>query len=164
MTGKCGASIKWLHGRDCHASAWCFLIFARMMLTFFFCRNRKKLHTNRGVLHRISGLLVVTLWMGGEDRRCIFHAMGGTILLRPPTRRAQLPHRTKQLRALGTISVQRVEWAETEENILFSLSKTSSYFITNLFFYCFVNIALHYGFRVGDLSLVLCGFGLGRGC
>lgn len=48
-----------------------------MMLTFCFCRNRKKLHTNREVLSKISGLLVATLWMGGDDRRCIFHAMGG---------------------------------------------------------------------------------------
>lgn len=83
-----GATINWLYGRECHASAWCFLIFAKMILTFCFCR--KKLHTNRVVLCRISGLPVATLWMGGEHRWRIFHAMGG----HPPPQTSQQGERS----------------------------------------------------------------------
>lgn len=123
-----------------------------MVLTFCFCRNRNKLHTNREVLCRISGLLIATLWMGGEDRWCIFHAMGGHYPLQTSHKESSASHRTKQLQALGTILVQErgLGWNWGKHFIFSEKTKQLIYYKVG-FFYCLVNIALHHGFREGDL-------------
>lgn len=46
-------------------------------MLFCFCRNWKKLHTNWEVLNKLSGLPVAVLWMGGVDRDCMLHILGG---------------------------------------------------------------------------------------
>lgn len=137
-----------------HASAWCFLIFTRMMLSFCFCRNRKKLHASREVLNKLSGLLVAALWMGGEEGGCVFHAMGG-----------HHPHQTspRESRAHPQDQEPASPWEcfSVEGGMGWNWGKILmppwEIQAVNLWqvFYCLFNVALHYGFREGDLFVTL---------